>query len=116
MAGSLLEASIEMLDRRGRLILAGAGNPQILNTQMVVDRQAHIIGSTTQIKAVDVHHVLKLLSEGTFLPVIDSMYPLSRADEAHPRTENELAFGTSVLVPDQIYHSTDEPAQPIEED
>jgi NADPH:quinone reductase-like Zn-dependent oxidoreductase len=115
VTGSALPASMQMLDRNGRLVLTGSGPPQLLDVHQLVEQRAHIIGSTAHIDAVDIHHVLKLLSEATFLPVIDSIYPLSKAGEAHRRAESELTFGAVLLVPDHLYRSAEELTEPLEE-
>jgi len=113
---SALGPSVEMLDQNGRLVLTSGGRPQLLDVRQVVNKQAHLIGSTAHIDAVDIHQVLKLLSEATFLPVIDSIYPLSKVGEAHRRAESEMTFGAVLLVPDHLYRSAEERTQLLEED
>jgi NADPH:quinone reductase-like Zn-dependent oxidoreductase len=111
VTGELLSESLQMLDRNGRLVLTGGGDPQPLDLDVLVDRQAHVMGSSTRVDKVDMHHILKLLSEGTFLPVIDSIYPLSQAARAHQRAESQQVFGAVGLVPDHLYQSTEKITQ-----
>ena len=47
-----------------------------------------------------VEGLLELLASGKIDPVIDSVYPFSRAGEAHQRLENRLNVGKVILVPD----------------
>ena len=112
VTGAAIPASLEMLDQGGRLVVAGRGDPQLLDVRILVDRQANVIGSSIRTDDVDVDHILKLLSEATFLPVIDSIYPLSKAVEAHRRAEAKPTFGTVLLVPDGVYESAEELDQP----
>lgn len=113
---SALPPCVEMLDRNGRLVLTSGNDPQLLDVRLLVQQQARVIGSTARIDAVDIHHVLKLLSEATLLPVVDSIYPLSRAGEAHRRVEFELTFGAVLLVPDHLYDSGEQLTELVEED
>lgn len=115
LTGSTLPASVQMLNRHGRIVLTGGGDPQLLDVHLLVDRQARVVGASNRIESVDVHHILKLLSEGTFLPVIDSVYPLSKASEAHNRAESNQSFGAVLLVPDRLYGSREEISQLFEE-
>ncbi|MGZ8786154.1 MAG: quinone oxidoreductase family protein [Acidimicrobiia bacterium] len=114
--GATLPTSLEMLDRRGRLILTGGGNPQLLDARRLVERQGHVIGSPAPADSIDFHHILKLLSESTFLPVIDSIYPLSQTGEAHRRAGSELTFGAVLVVPDDLYRSAEHVTELLEED
>lgn len=115
VTGEKLSESLQMLDRHGRLVLTGGGHPQSLDLHLLVDRHAHVMGSSTRLDEADISHILKLLSEGTFLPVIDSIFPLSRAARAHQRTESPEVFGAVLLVPDHLFHSTEEITQLREE-
>jgi len=114
--GAALPNCIEMLDRKGRLVLTRGGDPQLVDIRRLVETQARVIGSTALIDSVDVHQILKLLSEATFLPVIDSIYPLSQAGEAHRRAKSEVTFGAVLLVPDYLYRSAEQLTELLEED
>ena len=105
--GDALEASLKMLDVRGRLVVTAGDVPQKLDTQRLIKLQAEIIGSAGSTDAADVSHIHELLSEATFLPVIDSIYPLSQAGRAHQRAESEDTFGAVLLIPDHLYRSAE---------
>jgi len=115
VTGSALPASVQMLDRNGRLVLTGGGDPQMLDVHPLIERRAHLIGSAPRIDAVALHQVLELLGEATFLPVIDSIYPLSKIAEAHRRAASQLTFGAVLLVPDHLYTSAEKVTQLGEE-
>jgi NADPH:quinone reductase-like Zn-dependent oxidoreductase len=115
VTGEKLSESLQMLDRHGRLVLTSGGGPRPLDLHLLVDRHAHVMGSSARVDEVDISHILELLSEGTFLPVIDSIFPLSHATRAHQRTESPEVFGSVLLVPDHLFQSTQKITQPREE-
>ena len=105
--GEAVAASLEMLDVQGRLVVTTGGVPQKLDTHRLVELQAQIVGSAGGTDATDVRHIHKLLSDATFLPVIDTIYPLSQAGQAHRRAESEDTFGAVLLIPDHLYRSAE---------
>ena len=105
--GEVLDASLEMLDARGRLVVIRGGAPQRLNTRRMVALQAHVIGSAPAADADAVSQILKLVGESTFFPVIDSIYPLSQASQAHRQAESGSGFGAVLLIPDHLYRSAE---------
>ena len=107
VAGALIPESLRVLGRNGRLIITAGSEPQMLDVRLLVSQQAHVMGSSVDVDAVDVHHILKLLSEGTFIPVIDSIYRLSEAAAAHHRATSEQTFGAVLVVPDHLFESTE---------
>jgi len=114
--GEGLDVSLEMLDLQGRLVVTSGGTPQRLNTRRMVELLVHVIGSAAAPDAADVRHIHKLLSESTFLPVIDSIYPLSKAGPAHRRAASEAVFGAVLLVPDHLYRSAEKVTELFEEE
>ena len=115
VTGEKLSESLQMLHRHGRLVLTSGGHPQPLDLNLLVDRNAHVMGSSARVDEADISHILKLLSEGTFIPVIDSIFPLSQAARAHQRTESPGVFGAVLLIPDHLYQSTEKITQLREE-
>lgn len=111
-----LPDSLEMLDVHGRLVVMGGATPQMLDVRRLVESQAQVIGSVGNTDAADVHHIHKLLGEAVFLPVIDSIYPLSEAVPAYQRAESEEAFGAVVLVPDYLFRSREQVTEILEEE
>ena len=116
VAGSALPDSLNMLERHGRLVVIGGANPQVFDVRRLVELRAHIIGCGAGGDAADLHHIHKLIGETAFLPVVDSIYPLSQAGRAHRRAASEAAFGTVVLVPDHLFRSGEQVGQLLEED
>jgi NADPH:quinone reductase-like Zn-dependent oxidoreductase len=103
--GEALAASQDMLDIEGRLIFTTGGAAQLLDTRRLVELRARVIGSADGSDASDVRHIHKLLGEATFLPVIDSIFPMTQANEAHRRARSETVFGAVLLVPDDMFES-----------
>lgn len=91
IARNTLRSNVGMLERKGRIICAE-------------DRRADV----DEVDARDVTHILAMVEEGTFHPVVDSILPLSAAAAAHKRVATGVSFGKIVLVPDPIYESDDE--------
>ena len=114
--GANLAASLETLDRHGRLVFVSGGVPQLLDVRGLVEIEAQVVGSAAAPDPADVRHIHKLLSEATFLPVIDSIYLLSQVAEAHRRAESGDRFGAVLLVPDHLNRSREQITELVEED
>ena len=113
---SALPSSVEMLERDGRLVLPGGGDPQLSEVEKLIEPPTSVVGGTTEVDPVDIQHVFKLLGEATLLPVVDSIHPLSEAAAGHRRAEYETTFGAVLLVPDQLHELPHEVCELLEED
>jgi NADPH:quinone reductase-like Zn-dependent oxidoreductase len=107
VTGALLPDSLRMLGSNGRLIILNGSDTPPLDLQLLVSQQIRVIGSSAPVDAVDVHHILKLLSEGTFIPVIDSIFVFTQAAQAHRRAESPDTFGAVLLIPDHLHESAE---------
>lgn len=114
--GTALAASLEILDQHGRLVFLGGDVPQMLDIHRLVELDARVSGSAAGADGADVRHIHKLLSEATFVPVIDSIYSLSQVGQAHRRAESEERFGAILLVPDYLDRSAEKLTKLFEED
>ncbi|MFX1484604.1 MAG: zinc-binding dehydrogenase [Promethearchaeota archaeon] len=94
------EKSLRSLTKGGRLVTCGAtsGPHVVTNLNLVFWKQLEILGSTMASRS-ELREVLKLIWNGQLTPVVDSVFPLSKAKEAHERLENGLQFGKIVLKP-----------------
>lgn len=82
----------------GRIMVVGAttgGHPPA-DLQRIFVRQLQIFGSTTA-NMEECRHLMRLVAQGRLRPVIDSVYPLERANEAFERLERGEQFGKIVL-------------------
>ena len=92
--------NLRALARGGRLVVYGATTGPIGETDLrvVFWKQAQIIG-TTMASRREFEEAMKLVFRGELRPVVDVVWPLERAREAHERLERGEQFGKIVLVP-----------------
>ncbi len=92
--------SVAALAIGGRLVTCGSTTGRWGKTDLwsLFAKQATILGSFSSTRA-NFHTVLRLVGEGQLQPVIDSVLPLSAAEEAHRRLEARQVFGKIVLRP-----------------
>jgi NADPH:quinone reductase-like Zn-dependent oxidoreductase len=107
-----LEESLAMLGKGGRLVIASVlRRPQArLNAMDLYLKNLSIVGSNGAVKPKDLETMLKKLADETYIPLVDQVLPLSRAQKAHRKTEKEPGFGKIVLVPDAILEAAEKPA------
>ncbi|MFQ5873383.1 MAG: zinc-binding dehydrogenase, partial [Dehalococcoidia bacterium] len=94
------EKSVDCLAYNGRLVTCGShtGVYGRLNIQEVFIKQISIIGSYLGSRH-ELAQLLKLVARGEIVPVIDSVYPLEGAVEAHRRMEERRQFGKLLIKP-----------------
>jgi NADPH:quinone reductase-like Zn-dependent oxidoreductase len=93
------EQSILSLAIGGRLVTCGAttGFAAQLDLRYLFARQLSLLGSYMGSRA-ELFTVLKLVGEKRLHPVIDRVFPLADATQAHRRMEQREQFGKIVLV------------------
>ena len=92
--------NVRALARGGRLVVYGATTGPVAETDLrvVFWKQVEIIG-TTMSSRHEFERVMGLVFGGRLKPVVDVVWPLGRAREAHERLERGDQFGKIVLVP-----------------
>jgi putative PIG3 family NAD(P)H quinone oxidoreductase len=102
------EDNIASLALNGRLVLIGqlsAGKPAI-DLGYVMRRRLHITGSTLRARTLEekadltrrlVEFALPRFADGRLVPVVDSVYAMPQASEAHRYMETNRNFGKIVL-------------------
>lgn len=92
--------NLRALARGGRLVVYGAttGPNAESDLRLIFWKQLEIIG-TTMSSRHEFETVMRLVFEGRLRPVIDQVFPLERAADAHARLEAGDQFGKVVLVP-----------------
>lgn len=92
-------AALKSLARDGRLVTYGAttGPKGQADIRLVFWKQLRIIGTTMSNRA-EFREVMNLVFEKKLEPVIDVVWPLGRARDAHARLEAGGQFGKIVLV------------------
>jgi NADPH2:quinone reductase len=108
VGGSYVEAGVEALAPRGRLILIGtvAGVQTQLDLRRVLTRRLTIRGTVLRARPLEekilatrafAAEVVPLLERGVVRPVIDSRFDLSEIAAAHRRLESNATFGKVVV-------------------
>jgi NADPH:quinone reductase-like Zn-dependent oxidoreductase len=94
------EANLRALARLGRLVVYGAttGPKGQLDIRQVFWKQLEILG-TTMSNRREFREAMDRVFGGSLEPVVDVVWPLDRAREAHERLEAGEAFGNIVLTP-----------------
>ncbi|HJP92088.1 MAG TPA: NAD(P)H-quinone oxidoreductase [Pyrinomonadaceae bacterium] len=107
--GPYFAASLEAMALKGRLILIGgvAGGKTDVDLYQILRKRLHIIGTVMRARSLEekiatsnafAAEVVPLLAKGTIQPVIDSVFPLEKVQDAHRRLESNETFGKVVLT------------------
>jgi NADPH2:quinone reductase len=108
VGGSYVQAGVEALAPRGRLILIGtvAGVQTPLDLRRLLIRRLTIRGTVLRARPLEekilatrafASEVVPLLARSVVVPVIDSVFPLAEIAEAHGRLESNATFGKVVV-------------------
>jgi putative PIG3 family NAD(P)H quinone oxidoreductase len=109
MGGSYFERNLASLARRGCLVVIGflgGAHVKDLNLAALSDKQASVTGSMMRSRSAEEKAeiaravyatVWPLLKQGQCLPIIDRVYPLAEAANAHRRMEEGDHIGKIVL-------------------
>lgn len=103
-----LARNLQILKAKGRLLQVGlmGGSATEIDLGMVMRKRLQVIGSVMRPQSLDekiaitqrfVQRWLPKLKAGTLRPVIDSVYPLAEAREAHQYMEANRNFGKIIL-------------------
>jgi zinc-binding alcohol dehydrogenase/oxidoreductase len=97
--GTTWRDSLRALRRGGRLVVfGGTGGPEVtLDVRALYLSWQSILG-TTMGSARDFAGLLRMVNEGSWRPVIDSVRPLAEAELAHERMKAGEHFGKLVLA------------------
>lgn len=108
VGGAYLADNLRVLAPKGRMTVVGlvAGSRAEMDLGLLLRKRLTLIGTvlrgrTTEEKAAATRafgdYVLPLLAAGRVRPVVDTVYPMEQASEAHRRMEANLNFGKLVL-------------------
>ncbi len=103
-----LARNLTLLKTQGRLLQVGliGGSSAAINLSLLMRNRLQIIGSVMRPQSVlekisiterFVHRWLPLLKDGTLQPIIDTVFPLVQAGEAHEYMESNRNFGKILL-------------------
>lgn len=107
--GPYFAASLEVMAVKGRIVLIGgvAGGKTDVDLYQILRKRLHVIGTVMRARSLEekiattkafASEVVPLLAHGTVEPVIDSVFPLERVQDAHRRLESNETFGKVVLT------------------
>lgn len=98
--GATWEQSIRSLARGGRMVVCGAtaGNRPDFDIRELYQRHRRILGAPMG-SWHDFTSVMRLAFAGEIAPIVDSVFPLAEAADAHRRAESAESFGKVVLTP-----------------
>jgi tumor protein p53-inducible protein 3 len=108
VGAAYLERNIGLLKLRGRLVFIAvlSGTKAEINLAALMGRRLRLIGSVLRSRSVAEKIEIKqrfmeqfwpLLEQGTIQPVIDSVYPIEQANEAHQHMANNKNIGKIIL-------------------
>jgi tumor protein p53-inducible protein 3 len=103
-----LARNVSLLKLKGRLVLISTlgGSQAGLDLRMLMGRRLQLIGSVLRSRSLEEKVEIKeqfmarfwpLLEDGTIQPVIDSVYPIEQANEAHQRMAESKNIGKIIL-------------------
>ncbi len=92
--------NLASLARGGRMVTCGAtsGPKTEVEIRFLFAKQLSILGSYMGSFA-ELNKILELIEKGIILPVIDEVFPLKEARQAHERMEARKNFGKIILKP-----------------
>ena len=107
--GPYFAASLEAMALRGRIILIGgvAGGKADVDLHQILGKRLHVIGTVLRARSLEekiaitttfAREVVPLLADESIKPVIDSVFPLEKIQDAHRRLESNETFGKVVLT------------------
>ena len=98
VGGDFLDKSIRCLTRGGRVVTVGGTKSYDCTIQVnyLFHKELSVIGSNSATKQ-DLETMMPLLSEGKLQTVIDRVFPLKEAAEAHRYLESAKQFGKVLL-------------------
>jgi NADPH:quinone reductase len=108
VGGSYLAEDLACTAPRGRIVLVGllAGTRAELDLGLLLRKRLHVNGTMLRSRPLEekidamqrfARHVVPLLASGQLAPVVDKVFPLPRAAEAHEYMAGSEGFGKIVL-------------------
>ncbi|MCM6761214.1 zinc-binding dehydrogenase [Rathayibacter sp. ZW T2_19] len=100
IGGDNFTACIASLAIRGRMVVCGGHAGETVPLDLIaLFRSEHEVIGCARADETEIQAVLDLTASGALVPVIDSVFPLAQAAQAHRRMEDRLQYGKLVLLP-----------------
>ncbi|HKI99996.1 MAG TPA: NAD(P)H-quinone oxidoreductase [bacterium] len=111
LGAAYLARNMEMLKTTGRLVIVATmgGTKCEIDLNLLMRKRLAIFGSVLRARPLEekrrvtqrfLDAWMKPLAEGAIKPIIDSTFPLAKANEAHERMESNQNFGKILLTVD----------------
>jgi putative PIG3 family NAD(P)H quinone oxidoreductase len=111
VGGAYVSEDLTCLASRGRIVVVGAmaGREAALDLPLLMRKRAELRGTVLRARPLEEkilaakalgHHIVPLLGSGAVRPIIDCVFPLDQAAEAHRRMQSNSTFGKIVLEVD----------------
>jgi len=108
VGASYLDANLDALARRGRMVLIGtmAGASAPLDFRKVMSKRLALVGTVLRARGAEekaaatrrfAAEVVPLLARGLVRPVLETAFPLAEVRAAHALLESNATFGKVVL-------------------
>ena len=108
IGASYLERNLSVLKTKGRLLQLGliSGSVTEINLNTMMRNRLQLIGSVLRTRSIDekigvtqrfMEHWLPELERGRIRPIIDTIFPLAQAQQAHEYMEANRNFGKIIL-------------------
>lgn len=98
--GEVFREGMRSLAHGGRLVLAGAHAGEVVPTDLIeIFRYERTIAGTARATRGQMATVMEHLAAGTLQPVVDRLFPVEEAPEAHRRLAARANVGKVVLLP-----------------
>ena len=109
VGGAYLAGNVAALGLKGRLVILATlgGGDQPLPVHLVMSKRLRIIGTVLRARPLEekiaatqafARHVNPLLASGAVRPIVDNVFAMSQAAEAHAYMEANASFGKIVLT------------------
>ncbi len=104
VGGEVFEKSIKLLRNGGTLVTCGAtaGGKPAIDLRHVFFRQLSVLGSTMG-RRTTLDKIIELVEKKQLVPVVDKVFALSEAADAHRYLESRVAVGKVVLRMDESF-------------
>ena len=111
VGGEVFARSQQALAEGGRLVSVGRASgvaPEIDTALAERKRQEVVTGwrlrgvRTHEEAAVDLARIIELVAQGTLKTIVDRVFPLAKAEEAHRYLASRAQFGKVILQPSQL--------------
>lgn len=108
VGGAYVPESLSALAYRGRLVLVGlmAGTRADVDLAIILRQRLRVVGTVLRSRPLEekilagqvlARHIAPLVGEGKLVPIVDTVFPLAKANDAMARMASNESFGKIIL-------------------